>query len=319
MIPPDAYIDHPRQVSHTLDDWPAIIRREWLHCNDAEYAQHLGRLYFAVAKLPLGKQEQPTERRQTRPLAGQVEAALHRASQANWSGGPAWAARLKRLQQAKAKEQPLEEIMAELNHPYWVTRLLARHVLPYRGGEAVEALLALAKQSSETLQAIALWLGDSIAADTVSRLADSAEQWLCLKCFIRCQAHHQRPSLLTRLTYYGCRVCRRSWGLIHCPQGVTAVLDSTWAAEYELAEGRLQVNWLARKTLFDFDRVVIRAASDQAVEQFAMRAGNDGDPIRRGRYSELDCTVSPDCDLSPNTWQVLRHIFGRVAVSDSQL
>jgi hypothetical protein len=91
-----------------------------------------------------------------------------------------------------------------------------------------------------------------------------------------------------------------------------AVLDAAWQGAQTQRDGTLRVNWLARRALFDFDRVEIIRAADKDVEQFAMQVGNDTDPLRKPRYAEMRCVVNPACGLAENTLRVLKSTFGRV-------
>lgn len=74
----------------------------------------------------------------------------------------------------------------------------------------------------------------------------------------------------------------------------------------------MQINWLARRALFDFDWVEIVQATDEDVERFAMQVGNDTDPFRRPRYPNMHCVIGPDCNLSENTLRILHRTFGEV-------
>jgi hypothetical protein len=64
--------------------------------------------------------------------------------------------------------------------------------------------------------------------------------------------------------------------------------------------------------MFDFDEVEIVRATDQDVERFAIQVGNDTDPIRQPRYKQMQCIISPNCDLSVNTRRILERTFGTV-------
>jgi len=69
---------------------------------------------------------------------------------------------------------------------------------------------------------------------------------------------------------------------------------------------------LARRALFDFDRVEIIRATDEDVERFAMQVGNDTDPLRKPRYAQMRCSLAPNCHLTENTLRILESLFGRV-------
>jgi hypothetical protein len=69
-------------------------------------------------------------------------------------------------------------------------------------------------------------------------------------------------------------------------------------------DGLLQVNWLARQALFDFDQIEIIRATDEDVERFTVQAGNDTDAFRRPGYALMRCLIAPDCRLSENTLRI---------------
>jgi hypothetical protein len=78
----------------------------------------------------------------------------------------------------------------------------------------------------------------------------------------------------------------------------------------------LRVNWLIRRTLFDFDEVEIVRANDEDIERFAVQVGNDTDIIRQPSYKEMRCVISSNCELSENTKRILQHMFGQVKVKE---
>jgi hypothetical protein len=86
------------------------------------------------------------------------------------------------------------------------------------------------------------------------------------------------------------------------------------AVERKSENQTLRVNWLLRRSLFDFDRVEIIQASDEDVERFVVQVGNDTDPLRKPRYQEMTCRLGVDCHLSENTLRILEHTFREVTV-----
>ncbi len=74
----------------------------------------------------------------------------------------------------------------------------------------------------------------------------------------------------------------------------------------------LWVNWLTKRGPVDFTEVAIAQATDQEVEQLAIRLGNDTDPARRDYYRQMLCTVWSDCTLSENSLRILKRTFERV-------
>jgi hypothetical protein len=288
-----------------MSDWKSTISAEINQCDDPEYAEQLQlavdegffNLLFELGILP-----------QARPLAAEVEAALQQLSQVEWSGQHAWAAHLRRLERTKKEDIPLEELIKELKSYHWLRRFIARHVLFYRGGEAVELLQTLSGEGTPEMQQIAAWLLRSISVEVTERLAPEPESWVCTRCFSRCHAFHLLWNPLS--SYYGCRACKRSYGLAYSPQGIVCVLEADWREKYGQQDKLLRVNWLMVRTIFDFDYVEIIQATDEEVERFAVQVGNDTDPTREGNYSQIPCSINKACHLSENTKRVLDSTFG---------
>jgi hypothetical protein len=114
---------------------------------------------------------------------------------------------------------------------------------------------------------------------------------------------------------YGCRTCGQDQAVLDDVARIIVVLDAGWAGTQRQRQGILYVNWLQRRSLFDFGAVEIIEATDQDVERFAVQIGNDTDPLRRRRYPRMTCLIRSDCHLSENSLRILRRIFGRVETS----
>ena len=95
---------------------------------------------------------------------------------------------------------------------------------------------------------------------------------------------------------------------------VVVVLDNRVGPRQVETEDQLRVNWFQHQALFDFDQVEIVAASDEQVERFAVKVGNDTDPIRKSYYQSMACSIDATCNLSENTVRVLDNIFGEVSL-----
>ena len=80
------------------------------------------------------------------------------------------------------------------------------------------------------------------------------------------------------------------------------------------SDDMLEVNWLKRRKLFDFDGVKIIRATDEDVERFAIQVGNDTDVTRVWKYKQMDCLVFAGSELSENTMRILRRMFGQVNI-----
>ncbi len=120
------------------------------------------------------------------------------------------------------------------------------------------------------------------------------------------------PGLLQNInfSYYGCRYCGQSRQFK--AGRVIAVLDNKLYPEQILSYKVIRLNWFMLYKLFDFDELHIHQASDEEVERFAVAVGNDTDPYRQAKYKQIPCLISTQCNPSPNTWHILRQMFGRV-------
>jgi hypothetical protein len=295
-----------------VEEWQRVLWWERHYCNDKDYARHL---YYAVTDFALNRANRPISGQQSRPLAHEVEAALRQACQTQWGGRSGWQKRLRRLDQFKTQPVPVEKLVADLQSLQWFKRFMARQSLLYRGSEAVEVLAPLAQDPDSPVSETADWLLHSISAETSARLG-RLDDWACPQCLTRCAAHSIPLKWQPDIPFYGCRVCRRSWGLHYCPAGIVAVLDHSWTKKYELEVDVLRVNWLEYRTMFDFDCVEIVQATDEEAERFAVQAGNDTDWLRQPLYPQMRCLLGPECRPSENTLRILKRTFGYIGSLD---
>jgi hypothetical protein len=183
-------------------------------------------------------------------------------------------------------------------------------------GAAAALLQPLMADETHPLQSFSRQLLQDIGEATKAALGTYAlDRLLCPRCLVYFGEHLLQESLLEKpLFFYGCRACGQSREFLEWTGQIIAVLSEEMA-KAEVKEGdTLWVNWLQRRTLFDFEAVEIQQATDEAVERLAMQVGNDTDAIRRPRYPEMRCTVSTTCNLSENTLRILQRTFGEVAL-----
>ena len=178
------------------------------------------------------------------------------------------------------------------------------------GGEAVPVLLQPAENKEHPLQAIAVSLLETVGQGT-AHLQPQLPTLLCQHCLTRCTRHEVKVARGERLTYYGCRACGQSRHFWEAPV-VIAVLDASSKTKLTPAQEPLCINWLADKTLFDFDAVEIIQATDKDVEQFVVQLGNDTDPKRTAARQTMTCHLAPEAQLSENTRRLLKRTFSEV-------
>ena len=181
------------------------------------------------------------------------------------------------------------------------------------GGEIIPLLQQIVRQYPN-LEPLVTQLLKDIAQDTTARLQSQIAKLLCPNCLVHYQAQKISLGWRPSLTFCGCRSCKQSRIFLENPGRVIAKLDRGMKTRYTQVSGGLQVNYFALRTLFDFDKVEIINASDEDVERFAVQVGNDTDKVRRSRYSNMACFVSPACHLSENTMRILDKIFKEVVV-----
>ncbi len=245
------------------------------------------------------------------PLNFEVEAALRQAVQTRRGPAVQWKKALERLENGPNPETTPKSYLDKLAQGNWQDRFVARQMLVTLGGEAVDVLRTTARDKNSPVRATALSLLQSIEQDTNFRLTQHLTRPACTRCMARCQEYLVSISAEDSITYYGCRICRQSRNM--AGGELVAVLDvdmeEAWVARNT---EQVRVNWLQRRTLFDFDRVEITNASDEDVERFAVQVGNDTEQVRQPSYRQLPCHVAPDCRLLENTRRILRRTFGQV-------
>ncbi|MCI0561862.1 MAG: hypothetical protein MN733_25530, partial [Nitrososphaera sp.] len=252
-----------------------------------------------------------------RPTPIELEEALRRANRSEWTEY------LRRLEERKKQPGSVDTLMANLQSGDWTERFIARHTLAALGSEAVEPLVVLARKPTfSPLQQTAAWLLRGIIKDedTTNRLKPHASSLLCSRCLTHPCEHQVQAQVWLQsqnftydnFYYYGCRVCRQGREFLDCSSGAIAVLDQEIGEEWVKEDGVLRVNWLKRRSLFDFDWVEIRQATDEEVERFAVQVGNDTDEFRQPRYKDMWCVVTSECRLSENTMRILKSLFGQV-------
>ena len=294
-------------AAHLPTSWQDILwqERSYSRNEDSDFTQRLEKSLVDEAKSASTLRE--------RPSLIEVEIALRHGCTVQADMRDVWARRLERLDREMNKPVPLDTQIANLQHPHWLERFLARYMLLHRGGEIVYQLQPLTQQAAPPLRQFALRILQSIGVDTELRLATAINRLLCPHCLVRCHQNWVDMPWQPDFYFYGCRRCDQSREFLDCPFEIVAVLDDRRTEEHRLHQNSIHVHLPARRELFDFDRVAIIHATDEQVERFAVQVGNDTDELRRDRYPQMECTIHPDCHLSANSLKILRRTFGRVS------
>lgn len=167
-----------------------------------------------------------------------------------------------------------------------------------------------AREKDHPFRQVAIELIREITRAT-RQLAPQHAQLVCPTCLHRYMDHLLEVKGMEPITFYGCAICQDSTSFIRA-ETIVAVLDETMAMETVQVETTLRVNWLARRQLFDFDRVEIVKAGDEAIERFAVQVGNDTDPRRKRRYPGMEWIILPGNEVAESTMKILERTFGRV-------
>ena len=294
----------PRRDLTLTDAWQNILWREQRHCYDRAYAHRLKRL----AGLPFAAWGGWL---QGRPSATEVEVALWQMVSSQRSAmQTVWQKRLARLLDRQRDPGSPNHELDQVDHYRWFERFLARHALVALGGEAVADILQTSVKANKRLGTWLLknWLLRSIEFETELRLKPELDRLLCSRCLTRIDKHDKQLSNVLSFSFYGCRRCEQS-RTFYLADRVVAILDHTHRSEVVQRAEKFCINWTARRTLFDFDTVEIIAATDEAVERFAVQVGNDTEPIRQAGYKSMPCLVHHPELLSENSLRILRRTF----------
>ncbi len=297
---------------HLFSKFHEVIWREALHCYEDDVFAHK-----LLTLLPDDYENRtPQSVFRNRPALVELENALDQVHKISASplAQETWTNPLHKLSRSKKNPVSMEQLIAQLNSASWMERFIARHTIVYLGGEAVLPLMGRLSDPSEEWPETMEWLLENIALETSKDLPQQAAHLLCPTCVVTCGKNKVKLTGNQSLTFYGCQRCYQSREFIARPAQIVAVLDANMqAGQKQTEKGEvLWVNWLDRKTLFEFDRVEIIQATDEEVELFAIQVGNDTDQKRKNRYKKMDCMVSPDCMLLENTMRILGRMFGRI-------
>ena len=246
-----------------------------------------------------------------RPLVNEVVLALQQACRVRPRRTITWEKLFSLLKGVETLQHSPETYVSAIQQAKWEKRFVARYALITLGGEVVELLRDIVINGIFPLRQTALWLLQSIERETTIRLTKQMARPLCARCLLRCKDYLISISPEISFIYHGCRGCRQTRDILDGE--VVAILDTTTIHEERTQiDNQVRVNWLARRILFDFDRIEIIRASDEDVERFAVQIGNDTDPFRKPRYEQMYCLIGPECHLSENTLRILQHTFGEV-------
>lgn len=190
-----------------------------------------------------------------------------------------------------------------------------------RLSRAYPAIAGLRAELGPSLQAIARCRGLSLQPVARQLLLDMGQEpgveappnlnsVICQDCLAPYESTSSSLLPVDPNAVAACPVCGKRQG--YFAGIVEAVLDQNMGDAQIIQGVTLRVNWLKRRTIFDFDRVSIAVASDEEVERFAVQVGNDTDSTRQARYKVMACLVSPGCALSENTRRILGRTFGTV-------
>jgi hypothetical protein len=178
------------------------------------------------------------------------------------------------------------------------------------GVSAIPALHEMGELEFEYLERLRLQLLVAIQNETKERLSGQPSQWWCCDCRVRQVGQIKLQIDSSLYYYYGCQVCGQSQNFFG--GRVVAVLDQQMEVNQVVQDKLIQINWLKYRTMFDFDEVQVLRADDEAVERLAIQIGNDTDPNRKAQLQTITCKVAPDCQLSENTWKILKRTFRQV-------
>ncbi len=188
-------------------------------------------------------------------------------------------------------------------------RQAACHALRALGAVcATDVLVPMLYEANSELTALAF----GTLAELADVFAPRAHALYCGVCMTRFRWQRVEAPAVGTVSYLACRMCGKSAHALRDVNLVVAVIDSAMAEPYRVDATTARVSVLRRDGPFDFDGVEIHRATDYDVERFCMQLGNDTDPARERTYREMLCQVWQAEQLSANTLNVLRSVFGRV-------
>ncbi len=299
-------------------DWLHVLSRERASTTDPEFADHLGALLgVSGPAAPAG----PGNDFSTEgcPTPWEIERALY-ASLATPAAARVFGPLLGRLEATIAEAPPVERLVQGVLSRDWRERWVSRHCLE-KATEGLHGLLRLTDAPHWERGPLSWRLIAMVAAQTEAWIAGRLRELLCGRCYVRC-ARRQARTRSGSFSYYGCRRCGGAWRMMTWPGPVVALLDDQAPAGHDFVGSELWVNWVPKarargyegQDAPDFDRVVIRSATEDDVRHFLADIAGEPDRAFVRRCAEARCTIAPGVVLSRNALNALQALFGRVRI-----
>ena len=222
----------------------------------------------------------------------------------------------------KTRESQVGHVISlidDIAHGTTTEQLSACQTLVKLEGIVVRPLTeALSQFETPLFRKNAIAVLNQISENTLKRKDKIAQQLFCSRCLLHFETQYMKIAIYKFLSvetifFHGCKSCGQSQDFFTTGK-IIAVLDTDMNEERLQTGQSLRVNWLKRRSVFDFDSVEIIKTDDKQAEHFAIQVGNDNDSWRRSRYKEMQCQVSSDCGLSENTLRILKNTFGTVKI-----
>ncbi len=133
----------------------------------------------------------------------------------------------------------------------------------------------------------------------------------CTYCFNDFTKFSIKYSFFKKYDYYACASCKRSHGIRNLDE-VVAVLDKDMEESRKMRAGYLLVNWQMNHYPFVFNRLVLRNADEEMLDDFINNNISRNTDAFKEKLKTLKITVFSNCNISKRRIEELSKMFGPV-------
>ena len=142
-------------------------------------------------------------------------------------------------------------------------------------------------------------------------MTEDIETLRCSYCFNEFSKYTIKYSFFKKYDFYACSQCKRSHGIRNLDE-VVAVIDKDMEESRKMRAGYLLVNWQENRYPFVFDRLVLRNADEELLDDFLENNIEKNTDDFKQKLDFINVTVFSNCNIPPERIEKLADILGSI-------
>ena len=142
-------------------------------------------------------------------------------------------------------------------------------------------------------------------------MTEDYDNMRCTYCFNDFTKYIIKYSFFKKFEYYACAHCKRSHGIRNLDE-VVAVIDKDMEESRKMRAGYLLVNWKENRYPFIFDRLVLRNADEELLNDFIETNIEENTDEFKQKMGLIRITVFSNCDIPVERIEELADMLGPI-------